>query len=134
MFRVNWNPKEKQVRWFGLVFMIGFLIISAILGFRGHQAWAGRLAIFCSAIGIFSMAFPGPGLFFYRIWMAVGFCMGFVMSKIILALIFFGVFTPVALLFKIIGRDKLELRKRDVVTYWHVHPEIDDKTSYEHLF
>jgi hypothetical protein len=49
----------------------------------------------------------------------------------VLALLFFGVFTPVALLFKLIGRDVLARHQRpEVPTYWTAHPAVKDVRSY----
>ena len=59
------------------------------------------------------------------------FPIGWLVSQIVLALLFFGVFTPVALLFKLIGRDALARHQRpEVPTYWVVQPSVKDLRSY----
>ena len=46
----------------------------------------------------------------YRIWMRFGLIAGFVNTRIIMFLLYYGVFAPVALLMRIAGRDALALR------------------------
>ena len=40
------------------------------------------------------------------------------MSPIFLGAIFFLLITPIAIFFKLLGRDMLHLKKRDVSSYW----------------
>ena len=59
------------------------------------------------------------------------FPIGWLVSQMVLALLFFGVFTPVALLFKLIGRDALARHPRPAVpTYWVVQPSVKNVRSY----
>ena len=41
-----------------------------------------------------------------------------ILGNIVLGLIYFIVITPVSLLMRLFGRDKLMMRKRNVKTYW----------------
>ena len=57
-----------------------------------------------------AIAWP-PGLApVYRIWMRFGLIAGFVNTRIIMFLLYYGVFAPVALLMRIAGRDALARR------------------------
>ena len=52
-------------------------------------------------------------------WMVLAFPIGWTMSQVILGLMFYGVFTPIALIFRIIGRDPLQrARPQGVTSYW----------------
>jgi hypothetical protein len=46
-----------------------------------------------------------------RCWMRFGELLGKVVSPIVLSFIFFSIFVPVSLFFKLIGRDELKLRR-----------------------
>lgn len=46
----------------------------------------------------------------YKAWVWLGEKIGFVISRVILALIFFGIFTPLGLAFRLFGRDILGLK------------------------
>ena len=43
---------------------------------------------------------------------------GMIVSPIVLGIIFFGLFTPIALYMKIIGRDELNLKLSKKASYW----------------
>jgi hypothetical protein len=53
-----------------------------------------------------------------RAWMRFGELLGKVVSPIILSLIFFSIFVPISLFFKLIGRDELKLRRVPSTSYW----------------
>jgi hypothetical protein len=50
--------------------------------------------------------------------MGIAFVMGNIMSRVILVIVFYGMFTPMGLLSRLVGRDKLRLKKRGCNTYW----------------
>jgi hypothetical protein len=50
-------------------------------------------------------------------------------------MIYYGVFTPVALAFRVVGRDALRLRPRpNLPTYWLPKPRAADAASYFRQF
>ncbi len=55
----------------------------------------------------------------YIVWMTAALAMGFVMTRVLLTLAFVVVFTPIGLLFRLIGRDHLHQRPDPAATsYW----------------
>jgi len=61
-----------------------------------------------------------------RVWMAVARAMGWVMTRVILGLLFCLIFTPAGLILRLLGKDPLGLRfPIDVPTYWQ------ERTSYD---
>lgn len=57
---------------------------------------------------------------FNKLWMGFGFLLGMIVSRIVLGVIFFGLFTPMGLLMKAFGRDELRLTIRDRISHWKV--------------
>jgi hypothetical protein len=56
---------------------------------------------------------------------------GLVVSRVLLGVLFFGVFTPVGLCFKLIGRDALARRyASEQASYWEPKPGATDVRSY----
>ena len=53
-----------------------------------------------------------------RCWMRFGELLGKVVSPIVLSFIFFSIFVPVSLFFKLFGRDELKLRRVPSTSYW----------------
>ena len=58
-----------------------------------------------------------------KVWMKFGILLGKIVSPVIMGIIFFGIFTPVAILMRFSGRDELRLRLKKKKTHW-----IDRKT------
>lgn len=55
----------------------------------------------------------------YLVWMTAALAMGFVMTRVLLTLAFALVFTPIGLLFRLVGRDALQQRPdRAAASYW----------------
>jgi hypothetical protein len=69
-------------------------------------------------IGVIGLVKPTAVRGFYRLWMMAVFPIGWALSKIIMTVLFFVVFTPVALVFRIRGRDELRRRRPNLSTYW----------------
>lgn len=63
--------------------------------------------------------------------MVVTFPVNWLVTRLILAALFYGVFTPLGVIFKVIGRDALDRRLRpDLDTYWAPKPAAADVRSY----
>jgi hypothetical protein len=53
-----------------------------------------------------------------KLWMKFGLLLGMIISPFVLGIIFFGLFTPIGILFKLIGRDELCLNFKKQLSYW----------------
>ena len=64
-------------------------------------------------------------------WSVIAFPIGWVVSRLALGLLFYGVFTPIGLLFRLIGRDAL-MRRRPTGqdTYWTTTGPPPSASSY----
>src|SRR6185295_11452068 len=131
--KIKRNPTAKDLREFGWVILIGFGILGGIAYYRGHPTsalWMWRIS---GAIGLLALAWPMAAKPFYWAWMGLGLAIGAVTSRIVLAVIFYGIFTPIAFFFRWRGRDALQLKRPEGTTYWNPHPEIA-KENYRHTF
>lgn len=134
MKKLKLNPTKRDLRMFGLVLIIGFGLIGALLYYKGKANIAIGLWSIAGAIALLAFVWPSGARPFYVAWMTLGLIMGFVMSRVVMTLIFYGVITPVALFFRVSGRDSLKLKKTQAGSYWEAHESIEDKEYYEHLF
>ncbi len=125
MTTINWSPSPRELREWAL-------IVGAALGLAGVLFWfvdwglfaGGRgFAKFLWSFGVFAFltGVTGTklGLPAYWLWMAFVTCVSWVITHVSLALVYFLVVTPLGLLARLMGRDKLELRARNKDTYWH---------------
>lgn len=72
-----------------------------------------------AVVGGLGLARPSAIRPVYTGWMVAAFPIGWTMSRLMIGGVFVFVFTPVAMLFKLMGRDALRLaHRREVTTYW----------------
>lgn len=130
------DPSDRTLRqfaglWLGL-FGAAALWQGAV---RGHFATAAVFAILALTVGPIGLACPRLMRPIYVGMMILTFPIGWVVSQIVLLIIFCLVFTPVALVFRMIGRDVLQRRWRsDLASYWTPKPASDDPRSYFRQF
>jgi len=75
---------------------------------------------FISSTLLISLAFCMPGILkpFYHIWMLAGQILGLMNFYIIMMLMYFLIFTPIAILFKLLGKDAMKKKyDKDLVSY-----------------
>lgn len=78
--------------------------------------WVLALAALTAAVTLVRSQWLAP---FKRGWMKLGELMHHVVSPLILGLIYFGLFTPVAMVMRLAGRDALSRRfEAAAPTYW----------------
>ena len=58
-----------------------------------------------------------------KLWMHFGLLLGRVVSPIVLGVIFFGLFTPIAIVMRIAGRDELRLNVKNSSSFWKTREE-----------
>ena len=102
---------RKQLRQFGLVMAGG---LTLIFGLLIPWLWDRSFPLWPWIAGA---AFAGTGLVFpialapvYHIWMKIGHALGWVNTRIILGLVFFVIFLPVALVLSLLHKDPLARR------------------------
>ncbi len=127
LVEVNWRPDRRQLRHFGaagLAVLVGLTVWLAVRAGRRGEATAAlvTVSVMTAAIGVWlGLTILAPrGLWpFHVILTAVGLPIGIVLSYAALAVVYYGLFTPIALIFRLIGRDVLRRKfDPDVKTYW----------------
>jgi hypothetical protein len=120
MVPINWNPDRKTLAEFSEagLFFLG-MVAAPLAYFRGHPTLAGTfwiLAVAIRAVGLIRPEWLKPA--FLGLTLAT-WPIGWVVSKLALALLYFLVFTPIALVFRLMGRDALQ-KSADpkATTYW----------------
>ena len=66
--------------------------------------------------------------------MRFGHLIGMIVSPIVLGVIFFGLFTPIAMLMRLSGRDELRLKLSHKVSHWIIRSEPIKAESFKHQF
>jgi hypothetical protein len=63
-------------------------------------------------------------------WMVLAFPIGWLVSHLLLGLLFFGVFTPVGLLLRTLGKDSLRLQRGNAASSWQDRTQETDLKRY----
>jgi hypothetical protein len=105
------RPDIRKVRQFGFAFSI-FLCLCAVKVFLQSQpkaAWT--LSGLAAAAGLCAWAKPQLLRPVYLVLTLITFPIGWTISRLIIALLYYGLMTPVACLLRLTGRDRLRLKR-----------------------
>ena len=69
-----------------------------------------------------------------KLWMRFGLLLGMIVSPIVLGIIFFGLFTPIAVVMRLSGRDELRLKFTQKASHWISRSEPIKSESFKHQF
>jgi hypothetical protein len=125
-------PSQKMLRQFAGLFLLLFLALAGRRAWHGHvDAWTIGLAALALGVGLVGLVRPSAVRFIYTGWMIVAFPIGWTVSRIALALVFYIIIAPVAFVFRAIGRDELRLRRPDrQASYWRPKPAPESVREY----
>jgi Saxitoxin biosynthesis operon protein SxtJ len=129
---IPFDPPRKVLRQFaGLCLLIfGGLALWEFFG-RGRMAFGGVLALLAVTIGPLGLVRPDWIRWVFVGWMVLAFPIGWTISQIILLTMFFGLFTPIGLAFRLLGRDPLHrVRRPGLESYWEPKPITPDLRRY----
>ena len=111
-------------RKFGLTFSLIFFVIFLYF-FLTSDFNLTYLFLFFSIIFLFfGITFPKYLSKLNKAWMMLGLLLGKIVNPIVLGTIYFGLFTPIGLFRKIIGKDELKLRTKNINSYWQQREKV----------
>lgn len=105
--------KTKDLRGFGLI--VGVIlagVFGLLLPYWKHRTIYEIPLYIGSALIVLAIVLPVVLKYPYILWMKIGAILGWINTRIILGAVFFVLFTPLALFFKLFGKDFLQ-RKLD---------------------
>ena len=146
LIEINWRPERQALRGFGWISLVAFAALGAwiyfrhtILAFGLSESAANRTAYVLWALsatcGLLAAVAPLRLRPLYVGMTAVSLPIGFFVSHVVMALLFYGLFTPVAFIFRLIGRDPLDRRFDPAAeSYWVERKQTDDPLRYYRQF
>jgi hypothetical protein len=133
---LNWtdiprNPSRKTLRQFAAAWIVFCGLLAARSYRHGHHTLAFGLAMAALIVGVPGLIIPACVRWIFVGWMTLAFPIGWLISQLMMAVMFYVILTPVALIFRIRGRDLLQ-RKRTAnrTTYWLPKRPPEDVRSY----
>lgn len=141
MIKLDLKPEErvvKQFAWFAVLGLplLAWFVLRLVTTFEwAHPAFIAVAAVGVSQLGLYLVGvrvvsralFLGLSILFVPI--------GFIISHVMLAAVYYLVLTPIALVFRVMGRDVLGRKlDPDAKSYWHVREGDRPPASYFKLY
>ena len=102
---------------FGIVFFVVFILIAVypLVNDGEIRKWSLIISLVFLILGYLNSKILTP---LKILWFKFGIILGKIISPIIMAVIFFLVVTPIALIMRLLGKDVLKLKFRNIKSYW----------------
>lgn len=132
LMEMNWRPSNRDLRLFAVAQLVLATIGAWVIHLRlGWDAPATGLLVVSLALLLMGLVLPQLLRPVFVLWMLAAFPIGWVMSHVLLALVYFGVLTPIGIILRMRGRDSLQLKSRtDAETYWIERPQPRESSQY----
>ena len=131
MMTLDLHPTDRMLRQFAGAWLLVFSGLAANQWLmRGHPRAAIVLAGLALLIGVAGLLRPRAVRWLFVAATVLAFPIGWVVSQVMLLVLFIGVMTPVALLFKAQGRDRLARKRSGQSSYWKGKTATEDVRRY----
>ena len=128
------KSNRKDLKNFGVTIGFILLMIAAFL-FNGekdlfiHFLSIGLILII---LGVITPVILKP---IYKIWMIFAVIIGWIMTRVILSVLFFSIITTIGIFTRLIGKDFLNLNSKNNESYWNIrNKEYELNQDYEKQF
>ena len=109
---------DAEARKTALVVAAVLLGVAAWNFYRGRANWGVGFGAAGGALVVAGLLLPAAARRFHVLWMRLAAALGYVNSRVLLALLFYGVFVPYGIVSRLAGRDPLRRRGARRDTYW----------------
>ena len=121
-------------RKFGFFFTLVFIFAAAYFYVNGSLTWV--YSFFAAAVMFFVVTIIKAEILLplNKLWMRLGLLLGMIVSPIVLGVMFFGLFMPLAFLLRLSGRDELRLKFKNRASHWISRSEPIHAKSFKNQF
>ena len=132
MIAIQWNPSTKQLRQFAGIWFPAFCgLVGYSIGHKtGHWSEVEIGWVLAGLLSVGGLVLPALIRPIFVGLILLTFPIGWVVSHLLLGLIFYGVVTPIGLILRIIGHDPLQLKKPSGNSVWKTSIGKTDATRY----
>ncbi len=135
-FRVNRNPTARDLRWFGLLLPLFVALVGVIVRwqFGAPSAALGVWSVGGALAVVYWIAPPLRRPILVG-WMYAALPIGWTVSHLMIAIVYFGIVTPIGLLSRLVRGDTLHRRPdRNARSYWIRRPRGSGTRRYLRQF
>lgn len=117
---INRNPSTRELKWFGLILFVFFVLVSSLLLWRTQSlSLALTIWILGTLLTLLYFAVQPLRRPLYNGWMSAVYPIGWSLSHLLLGAIFFLVLMPIGLIMRLCGRDPIQRRfDPEAQSYW----------------
>ncbi len=121
MITINHFPTRRELNWFGVIILIFSGIVGGLVWLRADSVrWATIVWSVGAGLALIYYALRPLRRPLYLAWMYAVFPIGWTVSHLLLAVIFYLVITPIGLVLRLFGHDPLKLRdNRSAKSGWY---------------
>ena len=124
-------PSNKK---FGFFFTLVFVFVAAYFHYSANLNYAYIFIALALIFLLITLIKSEALLPFNKIWMCFGLLLGRIVSPIVLGIIFFGLFTPIAVFMRLSGRDELRLNFMQKASHWISRNQSIKTESFKNQF
>ena len=123
LIEINLSPSRSQMTWFGFIMASFCGLLGGIFFFFTAQLTVAyvlwTIGVVVAGLYYLSLAFRRP---MYLVWMYAIFPLGWVISHLLFAVVYFLIITPIGGIMRLCGRDSMQRKSKDALTtYWVEH-------------
>ena len=126
------GPSERELRWFGVLVFVVFAAVGGVVLWRLESSRAAQ--VLWSVGGAFALIYYASRPLLrplHASWMRLTSPLAWAVSHLVLAVIYFGIITPIGVVMRLFGRDKLERRFEPATdSYWIARESGEDTARY----
>ena len=124
----------KDLRNFGL--LVGGIF--SLIGLWPGLVHGDEVRVWALAIGVLLMAcggfVPSSLTHVYQAWMWVGHILGWINTRILLGVVFYGLITPIAIVYRLLGKDSMRQAFSEASTSYRVNRQPRPRTHMNNQF
>ena len=124
-------PSNKK---FGYFFTFLFALVTTYFFNNSVEVWAYFFLIVAVIFFIITITKAEILSPLNKIWMRFGLMLGLIISPLVVGLIFFCIFTPLAFLMRLSGRDELRLKIKNKTSHWIPRDELRQGDFFRRQF
>ena len=121
-------------RKFGFFFTFVFVVVATYFYYLDNLIWAYMVSAAALLFLLVTLIKSDALLPLNKVWMCFGLLLGMIVSPIVIGVIFFGLFTPIAIVMRLSGRDELRLKFAQKASHWIPRGEPIKSESFKNQF
>jgi hypothetical protein len=134
-FEIPWHPSVRTLRQFGGLWLVATGLLAWRFGVTFNTIVPLAIAAVAAAIGVSGLLWPCTIRPLFVALMVLTAPIGWAVSNVLLTIVFLGLFTPMGLVFRILGRDAMKRGfDTESETYWQPKVMPADPARYLRAF